>query len=73
MKKSLPILVLAMLCTTSCSDMFEKQLDIYEDAIDELDDIDEFHILMNEALDTETKIAKVIALTSDEEREELKE
>jgi hypothetical protein len=53
--------------------MFEKQLDIYEDATEELDGIDDFSALMNEALDTGTKIAKVIALTTDEEREELKE
>lgn len=53
--------------------MFEKQLDIYEDATEELDGIDDFSALMNEALDTGTKIAKVIALTTDDEREELKE
>ena len=40
---------------------------------EELDGIDDFSALMNEALDTGTKIAKVIALTTDEEREELKE
>lgn len=73
MKRSLPIFIIATLFTASCSDMFDKQLEIYEDAMEELDGIDEFHVLMNEALDTETKIAKVIAQTTDEEREELKE
>lgn len=73
MKRSLPLFIIAALFTTSCNDMFEKQLDIYEDATEELDGIDDFSALMNEALDTGTKIAKVIALTTDEEREELKE
>ena len=62
-----------MLFTTSCSDMFEKQLDIYEDALEELEDVNDFQALMNEALNTETKISYVIAKTTDEEINELKE
>ena len=62
-----------MLFTTSCSDMFEKQLDIYEDALEELDDVKDFQSLMNEALNTETKISYVIAKTTEEEKNELKE
>ena len=73
MKKSLPILLTIILFTTSCSDMFKKQLDIYEDSMEKLEDVDDFNSLMNEALDTETKISHVIANTTDEDREELKE
>ena len=73
MKKSLLVLLAIMLFTTSCSDMFEKQLDIYEDALEELEDVKDFQTLMNEALNTETKISYVIAKTTDEERNELKE
>ena len=72
MKKSITTLFIIAFLATSCSDMFEKQLDIYEDAIEELDDIDDFHSLMNEALDTETKISHIIAKTSEEDKEELK-
>lgn len=73
MKKSLLVLLAIMLFTTSCSDMFEKQLDIYEDALEELEDVKDFQALMNEALNTETKISYVIAKTTDEEINELKE
>lgn len=73
MKKSLLVLLAIMLFTTSCSDMFEKQLDIYEDALEELEDVKDFQTLMNEALNTETKISYVIAKTTDEEINELKE
>ncbi|MBO7272492.1 MAG: hypothetical protein J6U89_06420 [Bacteroidaceae bacterium] len=73
MKNILPILLLALLFTTSCSNIFEKQLDIYDDAIGELDGIDDFNILMNEILDTETRISQAVATTTDEEWEDLKE
>lgn len=73
MKNILPILLLALLFTTSCSNMIEKQLDIYSDAIEELDDVDDFNVLMNEILDTETNISQTIAASTDEEKEELKE
>ena len=73
MRKNLLVLFFITLCITSCSDIFEKQLDIYEDAIKELDDVDDFPSLMNMALDTETRISYVIAETSNEEKEELKE
>ena len=73
MKKSLPILLTTLLFTTSCSDMLEKQLDIYEDAIKKLEDVDDFNTLMSEALDTGTKISYVVANTTDEEMDELKE
>ena len=73
MKRSLPIFIIATLFTASCSDMFDKQIEIYEDAMEELDGIDEFPILMNEALDTGIKIAKVIAQATDKEREKLEE
>lgn len=73
MKRSLPIFIIATLITASCSDMFDKQIEIYEDAMEELDGIDEFPVLMNEALDTGTKIARVIAQATDKEREKLEE
>lgn len=73
MRKILPILLTTILFATSCSDMFEKQLDIYEDAIENLEDVDDFISLMNEALNTEIKISHVIANTTDEDKEELKE
>ena len=73
MKNILPLLFLALLFTTSCSNMIEKQLDIYSDAIEELDNIDDFNVLMNEILDTETNISQTIAASTDEEKEELKE
>lgn len=73
MKKSLPILILTLFFTSSCNDILEKQLDIYEDATEELQDIEEFNTLMNEVLDTETKIARLKAKATDEDIEELKE
>ncbi len=73
MRKSLFILLAITLFTTSCSDMIEKQLEIYEDAWDELEDVNDFPSLMNEALDTETKISYVVAKSTDEEINELKE
>ena len=60
MKNILPIMLLMMLFTTSCSNTIEKQLDIYSDAIEELDDVDDFNVLMNEILDTETNISQTI-------------
>lgn len=71
MKNILPVLFLALLFTTSCSNIIEKQLDIYSDAIEELDDVDDFNVLMNKILDTETRISLTTA--NDEEEEELKE
>ena len=71
MKNILPVLFLALLFTTSCSNIIEKQLDIYSDAIEELDDVDDFNVLMNKILDTETRISLTTA--NDEEKEELKE
>lgn len=71
MKNILPALFLALLFTTSCSNIIEKQLDIYSDAIEELDDVDDFNVLMNKILDTETRISLTTA--NDEEEEELKE
>lgn len=71
MKNILPVLFLALLFTTSCSNIIEKQLDIYSDAIEELDDVDNFNVLMNKILDTETRISLTTA--NDEEEEELKE
>ena len=68
MKNILPILLLALLFTTSCSNMIEKQLDIYSDAIEKLDDVDDFNVLMNEILDTETNISQTIAASTDEEK-----
>lgn len=73
MKRSLPLLLIVALSTMSCSDMFEKQLDIYEKAIEELDDIDDFNALMNEILDTESSISLTIASATDEDKEDLKE
>jgi hypothetical protein len=73
MRKSLFILLAITLFTTSCSDMIEKQLEIYEDAWDELEDVNDFPSLMNEALDTETRISYVVAKSTDEEINELKE
>lgn len=71
MKNILPVLFLALLFTTSCSNIIEKQLDIYSNAIEELDDVDDFNVLMNKILDTETRISLTTA--NDEEEEELKE
>ena len=73
MKRSLPLLLIVALSTMSCSDMFEKQLDIYEKAIEELDDIDDFNALMKEILDTESSISLTIASATDEDKEDLKE
>jgi hypothetical protein len=71
MKNILPALFLALLFTTSCSNIIEKQLDIYSDAIEELDHVDDFNGLMNKILDTETRISLTTA--NDEEEEKLKE
>ena len=73
MKKTIPILLIAVLFNTACSDIFEKQLDIYKEATEELENFDEFLALMNGALDTEIAITQVVAKTLDEEKEELKE
>ena len=58
---------------TSCSDIFEKQLDVYKSAVKELEDTDNFPDLMNEVLNTEIQISHIMAQESEEEREELKE
>ena len=73
MKKSLPLLFSAMLFATSCSNMLEKQLDIYEDATNELESIDDFQALMNEVLDTGSEISRLVAKDTEEDKEERKE
>ena len=73
MKNILPIMLLSLLFTTSCSNTIEKQFDIYNDAIEELDGTDDFNVLMNKILDTESNISQTIATATDEEQEDLKE
>lgn len=73
MKKITPILIISLFITTSCSDIFEKQLDIYKDATKELKKTDDFTSVMNEAINTEVLISQLLANATDEEREELKE
>lgn len=71
MKNIAPLLFIVAFFTASCNDMFEKQLKIYDNAIDDLEDIEDFQTLIHKTLDTETKIATLIAKTKDEEKEEL--
>lgn len=73
MKKRIALLLSSMLLLTACSDIFEKQIEIYHDAIEALDDADEFAILMEEALNTGIEIAAVSAKATEEVVEELKE
>lgn len=73
MKRGLPLLFSAILITTGCSDIFEKQLDVYKDAIEDLEDADDFNELMDEILNTGIEVACIISNTSDKEQEELKE
>lgn len=73
MRKSLPLLLSTILLTTGCSDIIEKQLEIYEDAIDELKETDEFPELMDEVMNTGKKIADIISKVSEEEKKELQE
>ena len=73
MKRITPILIISLFITTSCSDIFEKQLDIYKDATKELKKTDDFTSVMNEAINTEVLISQLLANATDEEREELKE
>ena len=73
MKKRITLLLSAMLLLTACSDIFEKQIEIYHDAIEALDDADEFAILMEEALNTGTGIAITASKATEEDIEELKE
>lgn len=73
MKNILPIMLLSLLFTTSCSNTIEKQFDIYNDAIEELDGTDDFNVLMNKILDTESNISQTIATATDEDQEDLKE
>ena len=73
MKNILPIMLLMMLFTTSCSNTIEKQFDIYNDAIEELDGTDDFNVLMNKILDTESNISQTIATATDDDQEDLKE
>ena len=73
MKNIVPLLMSSLLLMTSCSDIFEKQLDVYKDAAKELEDTENFTELMNEVLNTEIQISHILAKESEEEREELKE
>ena len=73
MRKSLPLLLSAIFITTGCSDMFEKQLDVYEEAYNDLDDFDEFPELMNEVFNRGMEIARIVATTDEEDINELKE
>ena len=73
MKKTLLLLSAILLFTTSCSDVFEKQLKTYENAIEDLDDADDFQELMTEVLNTGKEIAVIKAKSTDEDIEELKE
>lgn len=72
MKKCLPVLIITALFATSCSDVFEKQLKIYDKAFDDLEDADDLPALVTEALDTGAEIAFITEKVTDEEREELK-
>ena len=72
MKKCLPVLIITALFATSCSDVFEKQLKIYDKAFDDLEDADDLPALVTEALNTGAEIAVLTEKVTDEEREELK-
>lgn len=73
MKKSLPLLCIAALIATGCSDIFDKQLEVYEESFEEIEDIDELPILMNEVLNAEMAIARINSSSTDEDIAELKE
>lgn len=73
MRNFLPIILFTILFSTSCSDIFEKQIDIYEEAVKGLEDADNFQSLMDEALNTETLISQIQAKATEEERIELKD
>ncbi|MBO7302150.1 MAG: hypothetical protein J6U58_05510 [Bacteroidaceae bacterium] len=73
MKKTIFLLLVSVMLFSGCSDIFERQLDIYNDAIEELDDVKSLSDLLDKAINTECDIASVMALATEEEWNELRE
>ena len=66
-------LLLAATLLTGCNDLIEEKLEIYEDAIEELDGIDRFTDLMDEAIATERAVARAEGKMKEKSLNKLKE
>lgn len=73
MKRNIFLLLAFTIIFSACSDIFERQLDIYAEAIEELDDVKSLPALLDKAIKTECEIASVFAMATEEEWSELKE
>lgn len=73
MKKLIFPLVAATMLLSGCSDIFEKQFDIYEEATEKLEDAKTLPDLLDMAIQTEKDIASTIASATEEVWNELKE
>lgn len=73
MKKNIFLLCAFAMLFSACSDIFERQLEVYEDATKELEEVKSVSDLLDKAIKTECEIAAVLAWATDEEWQELKE
>lgn len=73
MKKRIQFLLPLMALCAGCSNLFEEQLDIYENAITELNETGTLESLIDNVFNTETAIAGKLANHSEEEDEALQE
>ena len=73
MKKRILFLLPLMALCAGCSNLFEEQLDIYENAITELEETVTLESLIDNVFNTETAIAGKLANHSEEKDEALQE
>ena len=73
MKKRILFLLPLMALCAGCSNLFEEQLDIYENAITELEETGSLESLIDNVFNTETAIAGKLANHSEEEDDALQE
>ena len=73
MKKTVFFLLAFTITFTACSDIFEDQLDIYANAVEELDDVKTLSELLDNAMRTECEVAFAVAAVTGEEWTELQE
>ena len=73
MKKTFLLLFAFAMLFSACSDVFEHQLDIYKNAVDELDDVKSLSGLLDNAMKTECENAFAVASVTGEKWAELRE
>lgn len=65
--------MLALIIATGCTDLIEKKLEIYTDAIEQLDEAEDLVSLMSQAIATESAVARAVAKTGEEKMAKMKE